>query len=95
MAKRRLPQHTRDMILVYYSDVWLHHSEHPTEAKIWAELPSSLRARVATYLTKKLLGELPLFADVREDVRDQISARLMPVDVAPGELACNEVNLGV
>jgi hypothetical protein len=39
------------------SQVWLRHREHPTEAAILSELPTSLRGRVATHITQ---GELHL-----------------------------------
>jgi hypothetical protein len=73
------------MILKYYGDIWLHHREHPTEAKIWSELPNYLTAHIASQLTKKLVAQLPLFDGTNEGLQEQISARFTPVEVAPGE----------
>jgi hypothetical protein len=85
LGRRNLPQPIKDMILAYYGEVWVHHRGHPTEAKIWSELPSKLTAHIAKHLTKKLLAQLPLFDGTDEGLRERISARLTPLEVAPGE----------
>lgn len=41
---------------------------------------------MASDCTKELLAKLPLFAGVREEVRELISELLSPEEVAPGEV---------
>ena len=71
-------------ITQYYGEVWLHHSDSPAEGKIWGELPSYLRSKVALTLTRHLVAAVPLFTGLQAELRDQICSRLTPLEVPPG-----------
>lgn len=64
--------------------MWLHHREHPTEAAILSELPTSLRGRVATHITAGLLDGLDFMQGLDSAIREDLASRLVPVEVAPG-----------
>lgn len=84
MAKRCLPRNMRRAVMNYYGEVWVHHSVHPKEAKIFSELPHFLRAKVASHITSELLSKLEVFSGLDPEITEQVASRLIPVELAPG-----------
>lgn len=93
MRFRRIPDDIQENIRSYYEYLWESRRGYD-EAQVVEDLPSSLKLKVALYLSKDILEKVPLFRGAGDDLLQQIAMSLHPRVFTPSAFVFRKGEVG-
>ncbi|KAF5836837.1 hypothetical protein DUNSADRAFT_5328 [Dunaliella salina] len=90
LEDHKIPERTQKQVQTYFTEVWVNREETSLDSEIFSDLPSSLRAKVAQYVTTDLVLQMHVLRDQESGLQELIAQHLRPVDVTPGHDVCRQ-----